>query len=164
MKSMTDRDRRRVSSRTCIGLCAVILAVLSLLAVYACKGEPAPAPPAPAPAPPAPPPAPPAALKVTQLADEGAKVFAANCARCHGAQGEGGIGPPIMGESSNLTKYETALKLYEFVSTSMPFNLPGSLSNDEYHRVLAFLLLQNQLISGDATIDNSRLGDITLTK
>jgi mono/diheme cytochrome c family protein len=34
---------------------------------------------------------------------QGAQVFAKNCAPCHGAQGEGGVGPKLAGGEAKLT-------------------------------------------------------------
>jgi predicted lipoprotein with Yx(FWY)xxD motif/mono/diheme cytochrome c family protein len=36
-------------------------------------------------------------IPVAQLMSEGQRLFAANCAACHGAQGQGGIGPRLAG-------------------------------------------------------------------
>ena len=48
-----------------------------------------------------------AAQQVTDV-QRGAKLFQANCARCHGAQGEGGIGPILNDQAKLLTHLKPA--------------------------------------------------------
>jgi len=61
----------------------------------------------------------------------GAQVFAENCVRCHGAQGEGSVvAPPLWGSRSyniaaGMARYRTAAL---FVLHNMPFDKPNSLT------------------------------------
>lgn len=72
----------------------------------------------------------------------GAAVYAQRCAQCHGANLQGGAGPPLKGAA--LQKgYPTASDLHDFIQTQMPANAPGSLSGAQYDEVTAFLLQQN---------------------
>ena len=77
----------------------------------------------------------------------GKTVFAARCAMCHGAQGQGGSGPALIGSNASLGKYNTGQGLFNFVSVNMPFNAPGTLSRDEYLQVTSFILTENNFIS-----------------
>jgi len=40
-----------------------------------------------------------------QFADAGKTVFAAKCVKCHGASGQGGTGPALIGSGASLGKY-----------------------------------------------------------
>ena len=86
---------------------------------------------------------------------QGAKLFAKNCAKCHGKAGEGTKkAPPVVGKDAlpldprpeakvRKTQFHTAQDVAEFVSTKMPANKPGSLKPDEYYAILAFDLDAN---------------------
>lgn len=89
-------------------------------------------------------------------------MFTTSCAACHGASGEGGAAPALVGENADLAKYETAQGLLEFISTNMPADAPGSLPMEQYQQVLAFALLQNNLVTDDETFNPDQLSDISL--
>lgn len=56
-----------------------------------------------------------------QDADGGAEVFASNCASCHGAEGEGGVGPGFEGVVDRLPDAaERRATVAEFGSGSPP--------------------------------------------
>jgi len=96
------------------------------------------------------------------LADAGREVFARECAECHGAQGEGLEGPVLIGENTNLPAFGTAEGLYEFISQGMPLDAPGSLPQQEYLEVLAFLLLENARVEEDTPLGMEGLDEIDL--
>jgi mono/diheme cytochrome c family protein len=76
----------------------------------------------------------------------GGEVYAADCAQCHGDQGEGGTGPVLIGGNKRIASYESTTRLYDYVSRTMPFDSPGSLSEQQYWDVIAYLLDENQLL------------------
>ena len=82
--------------------------------------------------------------------------------RCHGDAGEGDIGPAIIGSNSNLNRFETALSLLNYISTEMPQDEPGSLSNDSYLRIVAYLLVVNGFIQPEAIYDENELFNVIL--
>lgn len=82
----------------------------------------------------------------------GQGVYAASCAKCHGAQGEGGTGPLVIGGSRRIASYGDTDRLYDYVSRTMPFDVPGSLSADEYWQVIAFLLERNDLLPAEVVL------------
>jgi cytochrome c len=107
-------------------------------------------------------------------ADEGASVFAAKCASCHGAHGEGqGAYPkliqpaaldPVTRDSfpfdrdwkipktiGNYWPYATTL--FDYVHHAMPYTQPGSLTPDETYAVVAYLLAENGVIPRTAVLD-----------
>lgn len=84
----------------------------------------------------------------TQQSVKGQQVYAQSCASCHGQQGEGVTGPALVGSGAGIKRYGDAQSLYNFISTSMPLNAPGSLSSDDYWAVEAYILQQNGLLQG----------------
>lgn len=79
-------------------------------------------------------------------AAEGSRVYAIQCASCHGAEGEGFIGPPVFGPDAALGSYGNGKKLLDYISATMPQNNPGGLTDAEYQQVLAFLLVRNGFV------------------
>ena len=76
-------------------------------------------------------------------ADEGGRIFAVQCARCHGVQGEGAAtGPPVWGPASfaigaGMARINTAAA---FIRWNMPRDAAGTLSDQQAYNVAAFLL------------------------
>ncbi len=99
-----------------------------------------------------------------QLAEAGTTVFANNCARCHGSQGEGVTAPPIIGSAAGLQKYNTAKGLFDYIRTAMPMDAPGSLTQQQYQQVLAYLLVENNFVPASSPLDVNRLDAVPLTR
>ncbi len=99
-----------------------------------------------------------------QLADQGKLVFARHCAKCHGDQGQGVTAPANIGPNAQLEKYKTAKGLYDYVSTLMPNDAPGSLSPQEYLQVVSYLLVENNFVKPDTPINPNTLDSIPLTR
>ena len=100
-----------------------------------------------------------AKMQADQVAS-GAAVFGAWCAGCHGAQAEGDRGPAL--DRPTLAGYRSGDRLLRFVRVSMPEDMPGVLSSDEYSDVVAFLLDLQGLNPDGVVIDASTAADITL--
>ena len=102
---------------------------------------------------------------------QGAAIYAAKCAACHGAKGEG-IGPypklvqPVAaGDSFPWSRGEAAYPktvgnywpyattLYDYVGHAMPYPQPRSLTPDETYALVAFLLAENGVVPRDAVMD-----------
>jgi len=81
-----------------------------------------------------------AGLKSDTLA--GAAVFASACAKCHGPDGQGtGIAPPVWGPKSynigaGMARVRTAAA---FIKDNMPFDQPGTLSDQQAFDVAAYV-------------------------
>jgi mono/diheme cytochrome c family protein len=91
----------------------------------------------------------------------GARTYQRECARCHGAEGQGKdaafkglrapklIGPgalPLEPQPSQRLRhgeFRTAKDVYDFVSATMPADQPAILSSTEYLDVVAYLLARN---------------------
>jgi cytochrome c len=79
----------------------------------------------------------------------GELIFEERCARCHGARGQGvEQAPAVLGEQT-LADSERGFKdgqaLFEYVSTYMPKNAPGSLSVRDNWAVVTYLAGGNGL-------------------
>ena len=96
----------------------------------------------------------------------GQKLYAANCAECHGASGEGSPGPRVVGLDQGAlpldpppgakyrkTQFKSVADIAGFVVASMPPKAPGSLSSEEYFSILAFDLKANGIDLGDKKLD-----------
>ena len=55
--------------------------------------------------------------------------------------------PPVVGESV-VARYGTAADLHNYISTSMPWQDPGALTEEEYWQVTAFVLRANGVEAG----------------
>ena len=72
--------------------------------------------------------------------DRGEKIFAANCASCHGRQGAGGtIGPSLRDESWRLD-YDALTSWIEDPEPPMPRLYPSVLSKAQVRDVAAYVL------------------------
>lgn len=102
----------------------------------------------------------------------GAHLFAAKCAACHGAQGEGGLGDPLIGGLGTLTSakpkravgsyWPYATTLFDYIRRAMPYNAPESLSADEVYALNAFLLNQNGIVPADTRLDAASLPRVVM--
>jgi cytochrome c len=102
----------------------------------------------------------------------GGKVFAAKCAACHGAKGEGLIGDQLIGGRGTLASanpkrtvgsyWPYATTLFDYIRRAMPYNAPQSLSADEVYAVSAWILNQNGIVPDDARLDARSLASIRM--
>ena len=118
---------------------------------------------------------------------EGAQVYVAKCAMCHGATGaEGQSGaPPIgqpaaprivgrdsgdgfaFGKDPKLVKtvgnyWPYATTVFDYVRRTMPLNAPGSLTNSEVYAVVAYVLAENQIVDKTAVMDSLTLPQVKM--
>src|SRR5229473_1451646 len=77
-------------------------------------------------------------------ASHGATVYTQYCTQCHGANLQGESGPALSGQVlRSAYGGGTAAQLYDFISRQMPQNNPGSLSQEQYLDVTAYVLSRN---------------------
>jgi cytochrome c len=103
---------------------------------------------------------------------EGAKVYAAKCASCHGKSGEGASAERLVATDSGknfdfamngkLVKavgnyWPYATTLYDYTWRAMPFMQPGTLTPDETYSLVAYILALNKVIPEDAVMDAKTL-------
>jgi cytochrome c len=102
----------------------------------------------------------------------GREVFDQQCAACHGAKGEGGIGDQLVGGQGTLATpkpvrtvgsyWPYAATLFDYIRRAMPQNAPQSLSNEDVYAVSAYILNLNGLLSADARLDSNILRAIKM--
>lgn len=100
-------------------------------------------------------------------ARDGAAVFAAKCAACHGAQGEGKPADALVGGAGTLKNdapqrtvgsyWPFATTLFDYVRRAMPYDAPQSLSADEVYAVSAWILWRNGIVGEDHVLDAQSL-------
>jgi S-disulfanyl-L-cysteine oxidoreductase SoxD len=103
---------------------------------------------------------------------EGAKIYAAKCASCHGKNGEGASFDRLVAIDSgknfdfatntklpravgNYWPYATTL--YDYTYRAMPFMQPGTLTPNETYSLVAYVLALNKIVPEDAVMDAKTL-------
>jgi mono/diheme cytochrome c family protein len=101
-------------------------------------------------------------------ARQGSLIARDHCATCHGDT-LGGLQetPALVGASFHTDYWGQPLSnLYDFISTNMPLDAPGSLKPEEYAAVLAYILSKNDIAATDGAPnlpgDSAALGAMTL--
>lgn len=106
----------------------------------------------------------------------GATLYQAQCASCHGANGEGVPGNPPgpaligrepregfgFGNDPKLVRtvgnyWPEAATLFDYIKRTMPLTAPGSLSDDDVYSLTAHLLVANEILPSGATLDSASL-------
>lgn len=102
----------------------------------------------------------------------GKTLFAAQCARCHGPDGEGGVGARLVGGQGTLATprplktvgsfWPYATTLWDYVNRAMPFDRPGLLTPPEVYAAVAFVLHLNGIIEANGVMDASSLPKVKM--
>lgn len=71
--------------------------------------------------------------------------------------------PPVKGPIIS-SLFETAFDLYDYVKRTMPWHVPGTMLDEEYWQVTAFLLVLNDIDFGDTFLDADSAAGISLRK
>jgi mono/diheme cytochrome c family protein len=111
---------------------------------------------------------------------QGATIYSAQCAACHGAQGQGfePLYPALIGRPAEVESFDFssnpksartignywshATTLYDYIRRAMPLYTPGSLSADETYAVVAYLLAANKVIADTAVLDAAALRAVVM--
>lgn len=103
---------------------------------------------------------------------DGAALFGARCAACHGAKGEGGSADALAGGQGTLATpkpvrtvgsyWPYATTLFDYIRRAMPFDAPQSLGADETYALSAYVLHLNGLLPEDAVLDAGTLPAVTM--
>lgn len=105
---------------------------------------------------------------------EGAQVFQLQgCIVCHGAEGEGGLGPRLKSKTSQdlpIWKRERILPLrapfattvWDYIHRGMPLGREGTLTPDEVYALTAYLLFLNKVIPEDTVLDEKSLPKVKM--
>lgn len=94
----------------------------------------------------------------------GWELYGQYCASCHGPDGGGYTGPAIIGPESRLESYANAQGLLDYISSAMPQDRPGSLSEADYRELLALLLVRNRFVEDGWRSKSADLNSIKLNK
>ena len=100
-------------------------------------------------------------------AKTGRSIYAAKCAVCHGLKGEG---PQNRLVATSFTANEKAIgnywpyatTIFDYIRRTMPFNAPGSLTNEEVYSLTAFLLQANKIIDSTTVINAKTLPRVVM--
>jgi len=116
---------------------------------------------------------------------EGAIIYAAQCASCHGANGEGGTSDVLVGPEpkefapfgpqyeksrgdakdvpftiGNYWPYATTI--FDYIRRAMPPRAAGSLKADQVYSLTAFLLAKNGIVAENAVMDARTLPAVVM--
>ena len=82
-------------------------------------------------------------------ADRGHTAYMQNCARCHGATLMGTFEiPPLVGRIMPYYAGSSLETFFDYISTAMPLDHPGSLSPGANADIVAYILKSNDVPSG----------------
>ena len=109
-------------------------------------------------------------------AKDGAPIFAAKCAVCHGPAGEGAkIGPRLVGGTADLETLTTlrpvrsiggywpyATTVWDFINRAMPRGQSGTLTANEVYALTAFILAKSNIIKEDDILDAMTLPKVQM--
>jgi S-disulfanyl-L-cysteine oxidoreductase SoxD len=102
----------------------------------------------------------------------GRALFSANCSRCHGEKGEGGVGPRLTGGLGSLATakpvktvgsfWPYATTVWDYINRAMPFDQPGKLKPDEVYALVAYILDLNGIIGPNDVMDAKTLPKVKM--
>jgi cytochrome c len=112
--------------------------------------------------------------------DQGAAIFAQQCAACHGEGGNGAAtttsgapaAPPVVSDVkrngiddttltiANFWPYATTL--FDYIRRSMPWTSPRSLTDDQVYALTAYILAQNKLIDPNMVVNAQTLPNVQM--
>jgi cytochrome c len=110
-------------------------------------------------------------------AAEGAPIYAARCAGCHGKSGKEGPNDVLVGRlpddafpfardpraPKTIGSYwPYATTVFDYIRRAMPPDAPRSLRDDEVYALVAYLLDLNQLIPAGAVVDATSLPQVRM--
>lgn len=106
-------------------------------------------------------------------AARGAALYQAQCASCHGVNGEGiAPNPPLVGREPRegfpfgtdpkLVRtvgnyWPEATTIFDYIKRTMPLSAPGSLSDEEVYSLTAHLLVANEILPAGSALDSASL-------
>lgn len=111
---------------------------------------------------------------------EGAVLYAAQCAMCHGKGGEGMAPafPALIGRDPKAEQFvfatdpklprtignywPYATTLFDYIKRAMPFTAPGSLTDEQVYALSAYLLAANDVIADSAVLDAAALRQVRM--
>jgi cytochrome c len=106
----------------------------------------------------------------------GRQLFDTQCASCHGADLEGGVGDRLIGGRGSLpgnsptrapvktveSYWPYATTLFDYIKRAMPLTAPNSLSDDQVYALCAYILARARIVPDDATLDAASLARVRM--
>lgn len=98
---------------------------------------------------------------------EGRLIYATKCASCHGAGGVGGPFNQLVATDTSKAKaignyWPYATTVFDYIKRAMPFNAPGSLTDQEVYHLTAYLLHANHLIDSNMAVNAQSLPNVIM--
>ena len=103
---------------------------------------------------------------------DGKQVYASRCAKCHGAQAQGGDEVALVGGQGSLktakplktvgSYWPYATTLWDYVNRSMPFKDPGSLTPSQVYAVTAHILFLHGIVKETDVMDAKTLPQVKM--
>jgi S-disulfanyl-L-cysteine oxidoreductase SoxD len=108
--------------------------------------------------------------------EQGKALYAQQCAACHGANLEGGIGDKLIGGRGTLVNntpakgpvktvesyWPYATTLFDYIKRAMPLAAPDSLTNDQVYALCAYILSRANLVPDDAVMSADTLARVAM--
>ncbi|MDB5062491.1 MAG: cytochrome class [Mucilaginibacter sp.] len=106
--------------------------------------------------------------------EAGKAIYALKCAACHGAGGAEQPGvklpaPVLVGDTLAKSKpkqignyWPYATTIFDYIRRTMPYNLPGSLTDNEVYSLTAYLLSANKIINQETVLNAQSLPKIVM--
>lgn len=69
---------------------------------------------------------------------------------------------PPLGGAGALSRFDTALDLYQFIRANMPWHNPGSLTDEQYWQLAAFLIREQNIASLELPLNEERARNLRL--
>ena len=104
--------------------------------------------------------------------EQGARIFAAKCAVCHGENAKGGTNAALVGGAPLTTGIDTpktianfwpyATTLFDFTRRAMPWQQPRSLTDDEVYALTAYILSLNKIVGPNDVMNAQTLPKVRM--
>lgn len=104
--------------------------------------------------------------------EQGARIYAAKCAACHGENGKGGTSAALVGGMPLTTGIDTpktianfwpyATTLFDFTRRAMPWQQPRTLTDDEVYALTAYILSLNKIVGPNDVMNAQTLPKVRM--
>jgi cytochrome c len=103
---------------------------------------------------------------------QGAVIYAQKCQNCHGEKGGGQPNDRLVGGQGTLASkapvrtigsyWPYATTLFDYIKRAMPFNAPGSLSDEDVYSVVAYILSKAEMIKATDRMNATMLPKVIM--